>query len=85
MMEWSKFGWFLVAVAVIGFALAMGNLLSLPSIQRQLAAAVPSAETAIAEAAGESRTKSFYGMGICAAMFGGGIALSRVKSSESEA
>ena len=78
-------GWVLMALAVIGLSLSLGNVMSLPSIQRQLVEAVPNAELAVAEAVAISRGKSYYGIGICLVVFLCGAGLTRIKRTESDA
>jgi hypothetical protein len=85
MMDWEKLGWLLMVLAVIGLSLALGNVISLPSIQRQLVEAVPNAEPAVAEAIASSRSKSYYGIGICLVVFLCGAGLTRIKRSEPDA
>jgi hypothetical protein len=79
MIGWKKLGWLLMALAVIGLSLALGNLMSLPSIERQLVATLPNAEPAVTDAVATSRIKSYYGIGICLVMFLCGAGLPRIK------
>ena len=57
-------GAILAAIGALGAGFAIGNLASLPSIQRQLIEAVPTADTAIAEAVSQSRSKACSGLAI---------------------
>lgn len=68
-------GSILVAIGVLGVAFAIGNLASLPSIQRQLVEAVPTADTAIAEAVSQSRSRSYSGLAVFGTLLLGGGAL----------
>jgi hypothetical protein len=62
-------GVMIAAIGVLGLAFAIGNLASLPSIQRQLIEAVPTADTAIAEAVSQSQAKSYFGLAIFGTLF----------------
>jgi hypothetical protein len=55
-------GALLLAISAVVLILAIGNLLSLPSVERQLVGAMPSAEAGVADVAAESRRKSYYGI-----------------------
>lgn len=54
----------LLASSTVVLVLAVGNLLSLPSVQRNLVDVVPSADASVAEAAAQSRRKSYYGIAV---------------------
>jgi hypothetical protein len=68
-------GTILVGMGILGLAFAIGNLASLPSIQRQLLEAVPAADTAIADAVSQSQSKSYSGLAIFGALLVCGGAL----------
>lgn len=74
--KWGRLvGTILMAIGALGVSFAVGNLASLPSIQRQLLEVVPTAAAATAEAVSQSRTKSYYGLAIFGTLLVSGWAL----------
>ena len=70
-------GGIVMAISAAGLFIAIGNLVSLPSIQRQLQKTIPTAEPSIAEAIAISRKKTYIGIGILSGTLIFGIALFR--------
>jgi hypothetical protein len=66
-----------IAAAIVVFAIV--NLLSLPSVERQILASVPSAEASVADAVAQSRRKSYYGIAVGTAIGLCGVVLVATK------
>ncbi len=74
---WVIIGTVLIIFSVIGLVFAFVNLISLPSTQDQLLEIIPGAEAAVAQAAAQSRDKSYIGIFVCLVALVFGVVFTR--------